>query len=135
VYVDFAFCPCGERTAIQPTKPVIPDTNPQPYESVEGSIFVACPKCKRVYKFDTGYMLALDTPSGVAPYSPEAPMRVFRVPMKCDELNCEARLVIHAMLNASTTDEQLRKEMAAWNWSESYLRCEFGHPQPYPPWR
>jgi len=40
--VDFAFCPCGEMTAIQPTKLAIPDTNPQSYESVEGSIVVAC---------------------------------------------------------------------------------------------
>ena len=65
--VDFAFCPCGARTAIQPTMPVIPDTHPQPYESVEGAIFVACPKCRRVYRFDTSYMLLLDSREGVAP--------------------------------------------------------------------
>jgi hypothetical protein len=135
MYFDFSVCPCGEQSAIQPSKLASSDAHPQSSETDSGSIFVACPKCKRLYSFGTDYLVSLPTPQGFGPYNPEAPIRVFRVFMKCDELNCEARLLVLVMLNASTTDEQLRKEMATWNWSDSYLRCDFGHPQPYPPWR
>src|SRR5258708_39804133 len=71
-YVDFAVCPCGERSAIQPTKPVIPDENPQPSGSVEGWIVVACAKCKRIYRFDTGNILSIPTERGLAPHNPDS---------------------------------------------------------------
>jgi uncharacterized Zn-finger protein len=122
--VDFAFCPCGEQTAIQPTKPVISDTHPQPYESVEGSIVVACTRCKRVYRFDTGYMLSLPTREGLAPYAPDAPTRVFRVPIQCAVEGCLTPAVIHVTLNSNTTAEQLQAVIDAWWWD--ILRCPSG---------
>jgi nitrite reductase/ring-hydroxylating ferredoxin subunit len=135
IWFDFACCRCGEQTAIQPSIPESTSERLLLSGTATRSIFVACPKCKRVYTFDTGYLISQPTTQGFAPYNPDAPMRVFPVSMKCDELNCEAQLLIHVMMNANTTDEQLRKEMADWNWSEFYLRCEFGHLQPYPPYR
>ena len=131
--VDFAFCPCGEMTAIQPTKLAIPDTSPQPYESVEGSIVVACVRCKRVYRFDTGYLQSRSTASGVGPYNPQAPMRVFQVPIACGWEGCSAQLVVHVMLNSNTTVAEIEKEKAAWIFSE--LRCPEGHPFPWPLYR
>ncbi len=130
-YVDFAFCPCGEQTAIQPTKPMTPDTNPQSLESVEGSIIVACTKCKRVYRFDIGYMLSLPTPRGVAPYVPEAPTCVFRVPILCEKADCLARPVIVVEMSANTTAEQLQEEKTKWS-PIGVLWCNHGHDIPWP---
>jgi len=96
-------------TAIQPSKLAIPDTNPQPYASVEGSIVVACMRCKRVYRFDTGYLQSRSTTSGVGPYNPLAPMRIFEVPIACGWVGCSAQLVVHAMLSSSTTAAETRK--------------------------
>lgn len=123
--VDFAFCPCGERTAIQPTKPVIPDTNPQPLSSVEGSIAVACMSCKRVYRFDTGYLLSLSTPAGVGPENPEAPTTVFRVPIECAEPNCKARATVFVTMSTTTSAVRLDQEKATWRWE--HLTCPTGH--------
>jgi hypothetical protein len=105
-------------TAVQPTKLAIPDTNPQPYESVEGSIVVACTRCKRVYRFDTGYLQSRSTATGIGPYNPQAPMRVFQVPIECGWVGCSAQLVVHVMLKSSTTAAELEKERATWICSE-----------------
>jgi hypothetical protein len=132
--VDFAFCPCGELTAIQPTKPVIPDTNPQPYGSVEGSIVVACTKCKRVYRFDTGYLKSFPLPMGIGPDNPQAPMSVFRVPIECDDLNCSAQIVVHIMLRSSTTAAELEDVQMSWTTSEMFCPSG-GHRFQWPPYR
>jgi len=133
-YVDVAACRCGEQNAIQPTKPVIPDENPQPSGTVEGVIVVACKKCKRVYNFDTDYLASIPTTQGLAPYYPDAPTRVFRVPISCDESNCAARPLVHVEMSASTSAEQLRQERLSWRWSQGELRCREGHAIPWPQW-
>ena len=135
IYIDFSVCPCGEQNAIQPTKLVIPDVHPQPSAPVEGAIAVACKKCKRVYSFDTDYLVSIPSPQGLAPYVPDSPMRVFRVRVVCDQPNCAARPVIHAEMNASTSAEQLRQKALSWRWSQGDLRCTEGHAIPWPQWK
>jgi hypothetical protein len=114
MFVDFAICPCGEQTAIQPSTPVIPNVRPQPSETIGGSIFVACPKCKRIYRFDTAYLVSVPTTKGLAPYNPDSPIRVFQVPIECDGLNCGTLATVFVTLSATTTHVELEKEKATW---------------------
>lgn len=130
--VDFAGCKCGNLTAIRPTRVVIPGVNPQPLEPDADSILVACNKCKRVYPFDTDDLESHQTTMGIGPYSPDAPLSVFRVSLECDDLDCQAQIQVIANLNSRATDAELEKEKASWRWVEGDLTCDVGHVLPYP---
>lgn len=134
-YVDFAVCPCGAQSAIQPTKPVIQDENPQPSGSVEGVIVVACTRCKRLYRFDTGSLVSIPTERGLAPYNPDSPIRVFRVPIECDELNCETQIIVFVAASSTTNASRLEEEKMKWSSSGSGLICAGGHEFRWPPYR
>src|SRR2546423_14108524 len=134
IFVDFAVCPCGEQTAVRPTTPAIANANPQSSETDEYSILLACPKCKRVYTFDTDCLVSLPTPWGIGPYNPEAPTRVFHVPVSCAQLDCGARPRITVQMKSNTSAEELRQERLSWRWSEDDLRCSVGHAIPWPQW-
>jgi hypothetical protein len=63
---------------------------------------------------------------GVAPYDPDAPMRVFRVSFPCDELDCTAQREAIAVRKSDTSLEQLLEEKKkAWSWAN--LKCPLGH--------
>ena len=133
--LDFAFCPCGERTPIRPSTLAILDGGPQLSKTYTDPIFVACTKCKRVYKFDTAYFLPEPTTMGIGPYSPEAPMTVFQVPIECDALNCKARLLVHALLKSGTTDAGIEEATMWWSTSELFCPSGSGHMFQWPPYR
>jgi hypothetical protein len=134
VFADFAVCPCGEQSPIRPTKPATSNASPLSSEKDENPIFVACWRCKRVYMYDTRSLVSLPIEWGLAPDNPQSPIRIFRVPIECDEPNCQARPLVHVTLNSNTTAEKLQKEKAAWRWSETVLRCHLGHKIPWPQW-
>jgi hypothetical protein len=122
--VDFAVCPCGEQTPVRPSTLVIPNSGPQPLERDSGPIFVACMKCKRVYSFDTHYLLSRQTTMGVGPNNPEAPMTVFQVPIPCGRLNCNSHLRIHAFLKTNTNDAEMKLERALWWLADEAPHCK-----------
>ena len=129
----FAKCKCAHLTPIRPATPVIPGVNPQPTETDDEPVVVACSHCKRVLEFDSDTLVRYPTGEGFAPYNPDAPMKVFRVPLKCDELNCEAQLLVHVVLPTNTTAAALEKEKASWKLAG--LECpECGHEFPWPPY-
>jgi hypothetical protein len=132
VLFDFARCRCGFPTPIRPSKIVPPGESRKSLETGDETIVVACKECKRVFMADQ--LKSETTLWGLAPYNPEAPMRVFRVPIECDELNCSARLLVHVMLRSDTTDAELEKEKVGWRWAEGDLTCDLGHILPWPPW-
>lgn len=78
-------------------------------------------------------LVAQETPWGVGPYNPEAPMAVFRVPIECDKLDCRSRLLVHGLLRSDTTASEL--EALKRSWSLGGLACPEGHPFPHPPFR
>ena len=129
---DCAKCRCGYSIPIRPSKIPLPSSSREPLETDDEPLVVACSECKRV--FEAHQLKPEQTLWGLAPFYPEAPMRVFQVPIRCDELNCEARVLVHVMLKSNTTDEELRKEIASWLCMEG-VTCEAGHPQPLLPWR
>ena len=88
----------------------------------------------RVYSVNKDELEQRPTAWGVGPYNPQAPMRVFQVPIECDELGCGAQLLIHAALKSNTAVEQLIEQRANWRWVEGDLKCPRGHVQPWPQW-
>src|SRR5579859_2767613 len=123
-FVDFARCQCGHLTAVRPSAVVIPNLSPQPSGTDTHSIFVACGGCKRVYSFGADDLESHQTTKGIGPYVAEAPMHVFRVPIPCDELDCQERLNIFAMLKCDVTDAEMKAEKSTWWWREGDLNCE-----------
>jgi hypothetical protein len=133
-FVDFARCECNHLTAVRASSAVIPRVTPQPSEPYAESILVACTGCKRVYHFDTDELETHQTTKGIGPSSPDAPLTIFRVPISCDELNCQAQIQIIATLSSKITPVELEKEKASWRWTEGDIACDWGHPLPFPQW-
>jgi hypothetical protein len=130
VLADFAVCPCGEQCPVRPTKPARSNVNPPWSETGGHSIFVACWKCKRIYKFDTDSLVSLPINWDLAPYNPDSPMHIFHAYIRCDDPNCETPIEVLAIRNSSTSLEALQKETTEWRGEN--LRCPNGHMQSYP---
>jgi len=135
MFFDFARCTCGHLTAIRPSKILTPNVNQQPIDTDEDPVIVACIECKCVAEFEIDDLQSYPTPQGYGPYNPDAPTRVFQVPIKCDDLHCDSQRLTHVVLNANTSDEELLVEQKKWRWKEGDLTCErSGHVIPYPRW-
>jgi hypothetical protein len=92
----------------------------------------ACNQCRRVYSLRMDELEPIPTPWGVGPYNPEAPTRVFQVPIECDDLGCSTQLLVHVELKSSTTDEQMVEEIKTWRYLG--VKCPKGHDYPDTPW-
>lgn len=131
IYVDFAVCPCGEQTALRPAKPESSNSRLQPSETDEGSVLIACLRCKRVYNFDTSYLVSKPSPWGIGPYNPDAPMSVFPIPIECDWVGCKAHLVVHVVLKSDTSNAELEsRKQDLLNWTFLDATCPDGHEYP-----
>ncbi len=94
---------------------------------------MACGVCKLVSSFLPRDLEELETEMGVAPYNPEAPMRVFLVRIECDELDCEAQAVVLATLSANTSAAELQEEEKKWR--SQGVKCPRDHEMiPWPHW-
>lgn len=135
ILVDFVRCQCGHHIPIQRTKHAPEEASLRWSETDIGeSFFAACTVCKRVSRFRPAEFRAIGSQEGVAPDIPDAPIRVFRVPIECDELDCRSQAVVLVALSATTTRAELEEEKNSWRWKHGELVCEAGHPQPYPRW-
>lgn len=128
VRFDFAKCTCGHLSPIRPTSSAPREPDPRWSGMDTNPLIVACSACKLVSKFLPNQLQEIDTEMGVAPYNPEAPMRVFRVPIECDEIDCRAQGEVLVTLSATTTAVELAKEMVSWWWKD--LTCLSEHPIP-----
>jgi hypothetical protein len=133
--VDHAKCIRGHYIPIRPSNLLPLETHPQWKEKGDDPVVFACNECRRVYSQRTDELEPRPTPWGVGPYNPAAPMRVFQVPIGCDDLNCGAQLLVHAAMKSDTTVEQLIEAKAAWRWAEGDLKCPEGHVLPWPQWQ
>jgi hypothetical protein len=133
--IDFAKCPRGHYTPIRLSSYAPEETDPRWKEKGDAPVVFACNQCRRVYSLRTDELEPRPTPWGVAPYNPEAPTRVFQVPIECDELGCSAQLLVHVELKSNTTVEQLKEARATWRWAEGDLACpRCGQVLPWPQW-
>lgn len=127
-YLDFATCRCGYRTPVRPSKPATKEADQKWTETGGDLPFVACSKCKRIYKpqgLETG-----PSTDGLSPHHPNARLHVFHVSIECAEgLNCPPIEVI-AVRNSDTSGEDLQKETARWKGKG--LKCPRGHVQSFP---
>jgi hypothetical protein len=134
IYFDYAVCPCGKQTAVRPTKLALSSGRPQPSETYEPPILVACPQCNRVYSFDTSSLVAIPVDLMEAQNNPASSTRVFQVSISCDGVECKARPVVHVSMSANTTEKQLHEERSKWRWANGEFRCSDGHLIPWPQW-
>jgi hypothetical protein len=132
-YFDFLRCKCGYPTQLRPPTFAPEETDPIWTNLDETSAFVACIRCKRVYRVADLLMESIPATQGLAPYDPEAPMRVFLVPLGCDELGCEAQRIVIAVRRHDTGPPELGGEAATWVWAD--LKCPEGHEIPWPQWQ
>lgn len=131
-YFDFAQCKCGHRTPLRPSMSV-PEAADQTLTGTDAELVsVACVECKRVYIYDLREAESILADMLLSPYDRDAPMRVFEVPLRCDELGCSTPLPVIAVRKTDTSSESLENEVAKWRWSD--LKCPEGHPIPWPEW-
>ena|ERR1700694_2137707 len=123
----FAKCRCGFRTPIQPSMTGIEAKDQKWRETGNDLPYVACEECKRIYEPLERDILPLA--DGLSPYRQDAPLRVFRVSIPCEEHSCGWLQAI-AVRNSNTTDEEIDKEKAQWRGRA--LRCSQGHLQNVP---
>lgn len=134
ILVDFAVCPCGQQTPVRLSKYDPPNNDPRWSGREIETLVIACTKCKRLYRFGIGDLIPQPTTKGLAPDNPDSPTCVFRVPIECDELNCDTRVEVSVALSATTTVAELEEEKMIWNSSGSGLMCS-GHEFQWPPYR
>lgn len=101
-------------------------------ETDDPSEFFACSECRRVYTLPTVGLKSLPATQGVDPYILGAPMRVFRVPIGCDGLDCRLQLSVLAVLPSNTSDAALQAKKSQWRWAD--LKGSCGHDIPWPQW-
>jgi hypothetical protein len=77
-------------------------------------LIVACSACRLVSSFLPRDLEEIETEMGVAPYNPDAPMRVFPVPIECDDLGCKFQVVALVVLSANTSPAELQEEKKKW---------------------
>jgi hypothetical protein len=131
--LDFVRCKCGHPTPLRPSTLAPEETDPRWKETDDEPVAVACIQCKRVYSAAGLPVESILTEYGVSPYDPEAPMRVFRVFLECDEIGCNSPLRVIAVRKSDTTVEALEKEKrTTWTWRE--LKCPSDHPISWPQW-
>jgi hypothetical protein len=130
--VDHAKCPRGHYTPIRPSSLLPPETDPRWKEKGDEPVVFACNECRRVYSVNKDELEQRPTPWGVEPYNPEAPTRVFQVPIECGDLGCLPQLLVHVTLKSNTTVEELLEEKLKWRWAD--LKCPKGHEIPWPQW-
>ncbi len=131
--VDFAKCIRGHYTPIRPSRLLPPEIDPQWKEKDDGPVVFVCNECTRVYRVKADELEPLPIGLGVAPHNPEAPTRVFQVPIECDELDCSAQLLVHVALSSNTTDEQLLEQRKSWRYVD--VKCPQGHDFPDREWK
>jgi hypothetical protein len=127
---DFALCPCGFHTAIQPSTTVIPTVGLEPTETETAPLFVACERCNRIYETEARKLVAGDNPSGLEGHNPDATMKRFPMSIECDWPSCDTPIPIIVVRNSDTTEAALLKESTRW-YGEN-LRCPSGHVQDFP---
>ena len=132
-FVDFAKCVHGHYSPIRPSSLLPPGTDQQWTEKDDGPVAFACNECRRVYSVNADELQSLPTGSGVGPYNPNSPIRVFQVPIECDALDCSAQLLVHVVLKSNTTAEQLLEQTRTWRYVD--VKCPGGHEYPHPQWK
>ncbi len=132
--LDFARCRCGYATPIRPSIPVGKGFDPRTSGMETEPLFVGCTRCKRVTRFLPQELEPGESWTELAPYNHESPMRVFPIRYECDELGCEAQATVLVALKSTTTAAELVQVKRQLKWSDQELKCEAGHPQPYPHW-
>src|SRR2546427_8801205 len=83
--LDFARCPGGHPTPIRPSKPAPEEADQKWTESGSEPLFVACSRCKRVYRVEYHQLESRSSSYGLHPYHEEARLHVFQVPIECDD--------------------------------------------------
>jgi len=131
IYLDFATCPYGHSTPIRPSRPA-PEGVDQKWTQTESvPLFVACSRCKRVYKIEDHQLKSRPSTCGLSPYHEEAQLHVFEVPIDCDDPAHEFQLPVIAVRNADTIGEDAQK----WRWADGHeSKCPLGHEISLPPW-
>ena len=76
-------------------------------------VFVACIQCRLVCRYESRQLFSELETMGVAPYDPDAPMRVFPVRLGCGVLNCETPREVLAVRSSDTSGEALKKEKSS----------------------
>lgn len=133
-YYDFAKCHrCGFANQIRPTTLPAGEIHQASKEADSEPLFVACAECRRVYRYDSTQLLSRPESIGVKPYDPDAPIRVFQIPLECDEPNCEVPLEVLAVRSGDIFHEDVEKESHLWRGDG--LKCPMGHEISLPGWR
>jgi hypothetical protein len=127
IYFDFARCKCGHSTPIQPSTIAILDPDRKSLGMEIVAPFVACAKCKRVYRAENDKLESMPMLEGLEPYNPGAPMRLVSVSIECDWVDCSERITVIAVVNATATE--LEKEKATWIFAG--VKCPKDHDYPW----
>lgn len=132
--IHYAICPHDRRpNPIQLAKPS-PEGGFQQWTKTDGvSEFVLCTQCNRVVEIQEDAIETREASYGLYPNPEEAPLRVFEIPIECDELDCAAQAIVLVPWTTNTSGEELRQKSKSWILSD--LRCPDGHRFPWPPWR
>jgi hypothetical protein len=129
--VYHATCPrCGCYIPIRPSSLLPPEKDPRWREMDDDPVVFACNDCRRVYSVNKGELVERPTMMGVGPNAPGAPTTVFQVPIECDSVSCESRLLVHAALKSNTTAAEIADTTHGWTVVE--IRCS-DHDFQWPP--
>lgn len=131
--LDYAECPrCGHSTPIQPSTFSSVGEHRKWTKTDTVTEFFLCSVCNRAAAIPEQGLKPLPSSEGLFPYHEDAPIRVFEVPIECDELNCKAQATLFVVRSRETSDAAVREESEKWILDD--MRCPAGHRLSWPPW-
>jgi len=129
--LDFAECPAGHLTPIQPSLPQSAEAYRKSIEAGELPISIACMRCDRVYTARS--LNSRPSSYGLLPYHPEAQLRVSLVSIPCDDANCETPFQVVAIAKDGINVADLSSR---WLWAAGEDEsCPEGHTVSLPPYQ
>jgi hypothetical protein len=127
--LDYAKCPRGHLTPIQPSTPQSVEAYRVSIETGTYPLLVACIRCSRM--FWVHQLHTRQSTQGLFPDDPSTQLRVFEESIGCDDPTHQFHHTVRGVRNENTSVSDLKKK---WVWAQGEdSKCPEGHKIPLPP--